>query len=155
MVTASGENSDQRDSPSQDNSNSSCGIEGAVSSSTPGGGGGERDATASPNPLRKDDKDGAKVRSSSREKEVGGAGGVGGSSGALGDMTSEGRRLTRRAAAAAATGSESATGVADSSSAYVVEESGSNGEKIHPQHPRKRKLRGEIALAFKLLMFKL
>ena len=121
-----------------------------MSSSTPGGAGLDREATASPNLLKRDaDKDGAKLRASSREKDVNGGVGGGGSAGAaagVGETTSEGRRLTRRAAAAAATGSESNTGVADSSSAYLIEENGSNGEKIHPQHPRKRKLRGKMIL---------
>ena len=132
VVKADGENG-QRDSPGLENS-SSPGPDAAVSSSTPGGH--DRDNTASPNPAKKDDKDGAKSRASSREKDA---------PGAAGDATSEGRRMTRRAAAAAATtGTESVTGVADSSSNYIVEESGSNGERFLPQPPRKRKPRGEL-----------
>ena len=81
VVKADGEGGiGHRDSPGQDNSNSSSGLDAAVSSSTPGAGG-DRDATASPNPLKKDDKDGAnKSRGSSREKDsfIAAAGGGGG-----------------------------------------------------------------------------
>jgi hypothetical protein len=53
----------------QDSSNSS--VEATVSSSTPGLGVFERESTASPSLAKKDEKDGAKSRGSSREKDNG------------------------------------------------------------------------------------
>jgi len=96
----------------------------AVTSSTPGLG--DREGTASPTFSKKDDKEGAKSRGSSREKDGDNSGEV-----------SEGRRMTRRAAAAAAaTGTESSVSIADSSG-FIDD----NGEKQLPQPPRKRRMK--------------